>query len=137
MRLIRFVPASWSNAVPQERILGGEYVGIIEEFDMLELKDVVAPKWMMYTKRGWGMLIAGLAAGLPAISWWLESKGIHIDLPMIKVFGEAVSNAMDSIGLVIGFGLWFWGSMRPSAPLTVFPPSAAPMPPGDTTKTNG
>jgi len=95
----------------------------------VEMKDIVAPKWMMATKRGWGMVIAGLSAGLPMFSWWLAGKGINVDLPMITLFGETVSQMLDSVGLVVGFVLWVWGSMRPTAPITVLPPAVAPFPP--------
>lgn len=88
----------------------------------MEIKDVVQPKWVMSTKRGWGMLLTFVSTMLPMLNIWLSGKGINIDGPMVAIFGEAVTQLIDAIGLVVGVALWVWGSFRPTAPVTVLPP---------------
>lgn len=89
----------------------------------MDLKDIVAPKWVLSTKRGWGMVLTFAGSLLPFVNMWVKAKtGIEIDAPMVALIGEAMANAIDAVGVLVGVLLWVWGSFRPTAPLTVLPP---------------
>lgn len=88
----------------------------------MEMKDVVAPKWVMSTKRGWGMALTFVSTLMPMINVWLAGWGVHLDAPMVALIGEAGTQLIDSLGLAVGVALWVWGSFKPTAPLTVAPP---------------
>ena len=91
----------------------------------MELKDIVEPKWALATKRGWGMLLAGVSTVLPFVNEYTKGKwGVSIDAPVVALAGEVGANLIDAVGLAVGYGLWIWGTFRPSAPLTVLPPKA-------------
>jgi hypothetical protein len=90
----------------------------------MEIKDVVKPKWALETKRGWGMVLTFAGTVMPMVNMWLATKGVHVDAPMITLFGEAVNQLIDSVAVVAGVALWVWGSFRPTAPVTVLPPKA-------------
>ena len=90
----------------------------------MELKDVVQPKWVMETKRGWGMVLTFAGTVVPLVNLYGAQYGIHIEPPMIALFGEAVGNVISSVGVAIGVVLWVWGSFRPTAPLNAMPPKA-------------
>lgn len=87
--------------------------------------DMVPPKWVLSTKRGWGMLITFVSTMLPVVSVWLAAKGINIEPGMVTQLGEAVGNLIEQVGVVVGLVLWVWGSFRPTAPITMVPPEAA------------
>lgn len=91
----------------------------------MEIKDVVAPKWVPTTKRGIGMIVTFFTAVLPILSGWLATKGVHIDAPMVALFGQALGNVVDAVGTFVGLVLWVWGSFKPTAPLAVLPPKKA------------
>jgi hypothetical protein len=87
---------------------------------MSNISEVVPPKWALETKRGWGMVITFVTTVLPIVNTWVSAKwGIQLDAPFVMAFGEAVTSMIDSVGLVVGLALWFVGSMRPTAPLTL------------------
>lgn len=88
----------------------------------MDMKDVVPPKWVLSTKRGWGMFITFVMTLLPMLNVWLTSKGIEISAPMVQLVGSGVAGVIDAVGILIGIALWVWGSFRPTAPLTVLPP---------------
>jgi hypothetical protein len=88
----------------------------------MELKDIVQPKWVAETKRGWGMILTFAGTVLPMVNMWVQSKtGVAIDAPMVALFGEAVNNVISSVGTFVGVCLWVWGSFRPTAPVTLMP----------------
>jgi hypothetical protein len=80
----------------------------------------VTPKWVLETKRGWGMVLTFATTVLPIVNSWVSAKwGVSLDAPFVMALGDAVTSMIDSVGLVIGLVLWFVGSMRPTAPLTL------------------
>jgi hypothetical protein len=90
----------------------------------MELKDIVQPKWVMATKRGWGMLLTFAGTVVPLINLYGAQYNIHVEPPMVSLLGEAVGNVISSVGVAAGVVLWVWGSFRPTAPVTVAPPKA-------------
>lgn len=90
----------------------------------MDLKDVVAPKWIFATKRGWGMVITFVTTMLPMLNVWMSGMGYSIDPGLVSLVGETGAQLLDTVGLVIGVALWVWGSFRPTAPITVLPPQA-------------
>jgi hypothetical protein len=86
----------------------------------MELKDVAKPKWMLETKRGWGMVLTFIGTTLPFVSMLAHQYlGVKIDAPMVALVGEAVNQLIDSAAVVIGVFLWVWGSFRPTAPIAL------------------
>jgi hypothetical protein len=92
----------------------------------MELKDIVQPKWVLSTKRGVGMLLTFLTTLLPFLSGWAATKGVHIDAPMVALFGQVIGGVIDAVGTLVGFGLMIWGMWRPTAPLAALPPKEEP-----------
>ena len=92
----------------------------------MELKDVVAPKWVLSTKRGWGMLLTFAGTALPFVNMYANQWfGVHIDAPMISLVGDSVTNLLNDFGTFVGVCLWVYGSFRPTAPLQALPVKAA------------
>lgn len=89
---------------------------------MSDMVDVVPPKWVMTTKRGWGMFITFVVTLLPMLNLWLASKGWEVTIPMVQTIGSAGVGVIEAVGFAVGVALWVWGSFRPTAPLTVLPP---------------
>lgn len=87
------------------------------------MTDVMQPKFVLSTKRGWGMVITAVTTAIPVVNLFGASKGIHIDGPMVALVGQSVGAALDAIGVACGVMLWVWGSFKPTAPLTLFPGS--------------
>lgn len=91
----------------------------------MELKDISQPKWVPTTKRGVGMILAFFTTLLPFISGYVKVHyGVTLDAPLVALFGEVLTNLITTVGTVVGFVLWVWGSFRPTGPLTVLPPKA-------------
>lgn len=87
--------------------------------------EITKPKFILDTKRGWGMLITGVAAMVPFLSYYVEAwTGVKLDAAMVAMLGEAGVMVIDAAATVVGVGLWVWGSFRPTAPLVVNPANA-------------
>lgn len=86
---------------------------------MAELKDFVAPKWWLDTKRGIGMFMVGLGTAVPVLGAWF---GVTLDPAVITETGQQVAVWFDVTWNIVGFVLWVWGSFRPTAPLAVMKP---------------
>jgi len=89
--------------------------------DVPTMDEIMQPKWVLATKRGWGMTITGLTSLLPLLDTWVSMKwGVHISAPVVDLVGQAGTHVLDAIGMAVGVVLWVWGSFRPTAPLTLF-----------------
>jgi len=84
----------------------------------MELKDVVAPKWVLSTKRGWGMVLTFVGTALPFVNVYATQwLGHPLDAGMVALVGQSVTNFIEAVGQVAGVALWVYGSFRPTAPL--------------------
>jgi len=94
----------------------------------VDMTEIVPPKWWLATKRGWGMLITGVMAGLPLAAGLIYSWfGVNITPEMVSNVNTAVLDWIEATGTVIGVALWVYGSFRPTAPLTVGKPKERPV----------
>lgn len=78
-----------------------------------------SPKWVLETKRGWGMLIAAVVMIVPFVNQYL---GLGIDAAVVGTLGETVTKLIDAVAAVVATVLMIWGMWRPTAPLTLLPP---------------
>ena len=76
------------------------------------------PKWVLSTKRGWGMVITGLTVAVPLIA---QFTGLPLDQAVVNTVGQTVATGIDVVGTLVGVGLWIYGSFRPTAPLKLLP----------------
>lgn len=85
----------------------------------MQIKDVVMPKWFLDTKRGIGMVMAAMP---PLVGFVGAYFGVTVDVATV---GTLVTGVVDWVGFgiqVVGYGLWAYGSMYPTAPLTLMRP---------------
>lgn len=72
------------------------------------------PKPWLDTKRGVGMAMAGVGTLLPLLAAYF---GVTIDAATWGAFTAEVVKWFDITWNVVGYGLWAWGSIFPTAPL--------------------
>lgn len=76
------------------------------------------PKWVLTTKRGWGMVLTGLTVVLPFVS---QFTGVPLDPGIVSAVGQTVATGIDVAGALAGLTLLIWGAFRPTAPLKLLP----------------
>ena len=85
----------------------------------MKMSDYMQPKWFLETKRGVGMLMAGVGALVPMVGAYF---GVTIDAVTWGQFAAEVAKWFEITWNVMAYALWIAGSFRPSAPITVTKP---------------
>lgn len=86
---------------------------------MAGMSDYMQPKFWLNTKRGVGMFMAGVGTLLPLAAAYF---GVTIDAATWGSFAAEVAKWFDVTWNVIAYGLWAYGSVFPTAPLSLKKP---------------
>lgn len=77
------------------------------------------PKWMLATKRGWGLVIMGAGFALPLLAGYM---GITYDPGAVNTLAADGVAWVAATGKLVGSVMALYGMFRPTAPMTVLPP---------------
>jgi len=72
--------------------------------------------FFLQSKRFWGMFVTLVAGVMPAMAQFM---GWNFSVSEWMGFGEAVSNAIDSVMAAFGLGLTWYGSLKAKGPMVV------------------
>lgn len=86
-----------------------------QEPPLMTDQNVQPPKWWLESITMWGAIITAVAAYAPYISFF---TGFPINEDMVRLFGEAVTIAMQNTGIAVGILLTVVGRLKAKTSLT-------------------